>query len=58
MNYSCIDPDRAILHFERAMRLSPRDSELGIRLSGIAMAHLIAGLPAEALLAAPVCAEN
>jgi len=43
MNYACVDPDRAISHFERAMRLSPRDPEISIMLSGIAMAHLIAG---------------
>jgi adenylate cyclase len=43
MNYACVDPDRAILHFKRAMRLSPRDHEIGIMLNGIAIAHLIAG---------------
>jgi adenylate cyclase len=49
MNYACADPDSAILHFERAMRLSPRDPEISIMLSGIAMAHLIAGRADEAL---------
>jgi Flp pilus assembly protein TadD len=36
MVYACVEPDRAILHFERAMRLSPRDPEIGIMLNGIA----------------------
>jgi adenylate cyclase len=52
MVYACIEPDRAILHFERAMRLSPRDPETNIMLNGIALAHLVAGRPAQALLAA------
>jgi hypothetical protein len=33
MNYACVDPDRAISHFERAMRLSPRDPEISFVLS-------------------------
>jgi adenylate cyclase len=43
MNYACVDPNRAISHFERAIRLSPRDPEISFMLSGIALAHLIAG---------------
>jgi adenylate cyclase len=43
MNYACLAPDRAISNFERAMRLSPRDHETSYFLSGIAMAHVIAG---------------
>jgi adenylate cyclase len=50
MNYACVDPDRAISHFERAMRLSPRDPEISFMLSGIAMAHLIAGRDKDSLL--------
>jgi len=50
MNYACVDPDRAISHFERAMRLSPRDPEISFMLSGIAMAHLIAERNADSLL--------
>ena len=41
--YACADLDRAIEHFERAFRLSPRDPEMSQMLSGIALAHLIAG---------------
>jgi TolB-like protein/class 3 adenylate cyclase len=52
MVYACVEPDRAILHFERAMRLSPRDPEIGIMLTGIALAHLIAERPTQALSAA------
>jgi TolB-like protein/class 3 adenylate cyclase/Tfp pilus assembly protein PilF len=50
MNYACVEPDSAILHFERAIRLSPRDPEIGLVLGGIAMAHLIAGRYADSLL--------
>jgi adenylate cyclase len=50
MNYACLDPDIAILNFERAMRLSPRDPEISFMLSGIAMAHLIADRNDESLL--------
>jgi adenylate cyclase len=52
MVYACVEPDRAILHYERAMRLSPRDPEIGIMLNGIAMAHLIAERTVQALSAA------
>ena len=52
MNYACVDPDRAISSFERAVRLSPRDHELAIMLSGIANANLIAGRDEAALSAA------
>jgi adenylate cyclase len=43
MIYACVDPDRAISHFERAMRLSPCDPEISFMLSGIAGCHFIAG---------------
>jgi adenylate cyclase len=49
LNFSCLDPDRAILNFERAMRLSPRDPQVSFMLSGIAIAHLIADRNEEAL---------
>jgi len=49
MNYACAEPDNTILHFERAMRLSPRDPEISFMLGGIAMAHLIAGRNADSL---------
>ena len=37
------EPDNAIVHFERAMRLSPLDPELYRMQAGIAVAHLFAG---------------
>jgi adenylate cyclase len=43
MIYACVNPDRAISHFERAMRLSPCDPEISFMLSGIAACHFIAG---------------
>ncbi len=43
MIYACVDPDRAISHFERAMRLSPCDPEISFMLSGIAGCHFTAG---------------
>jgi adenylate cyclase len=49
MNYACVKPDITISHFERAIRLSPRDPEVALMLGGIAMAHLIAGRGADAL---------
>ncbi|WP_426409716.1 adenylate/guanylate cyclase domain-containing protein [Bradyrhizobium ganzhouense] len=52
MNYACVDPDRAILSFERAMRLSPRDHEVALMLSGMANANLIADRDEAALSAA------
>jgi hypothetical protein len=58
-NYACVDPDRAISSFERAMRLSPREHETALMLSGIANANLIAGRDEAALSAAQraVCTE-
>ena len=50
LNFACLDPDRAILNFERAIRLSPRDPQVSFMLSGIALAHLIAGRNDESLL--------
>ena len=46
--YACVEPDQAIAHFERAIRLSPRDPEMVQMLNGIALAHLIAGRNEEA----------
>ncbi|MFC7738481.1 winged helix-turn-helix domain-containing protein [Roseomonas sp. GCM10028921] len=46
-NYAC-QPNTAIRLFERAMRLSPLDPEMAYMLSGIGLAHLIAGRPEEA----------
>ena len=37
------EPDGAIEHFERAMRLSPLDPEMYRMQAGMAMAHLFAG---------------
>jgi TolB-like protein/Tfp pilus assembly protein PilF len=34
-----VDPEPAVGYFERAMRLSPLDPEIGFMLAGIAMAH-------------------
>jgi len=48
--YACIEFDHAIAHFERAIRLSPRDPEMAQMLSGIALAHLIGGHDEEALV--------
>jgi adenylate cyclase len=53
MNYACVNPDRAISSFERAMRPSPRDHETALMLSGIATANLIAGRDEAPLSAAP-----
>jgi adenylate cyclase len=47
--YACTDTERAIAHFERAMRLSPRDPEMASMLTGISFAHLIAGHNEKAL---------
>ena len=41
--YACTDTERAIAHFERAMRLSPRDPRMASMLTGISFAHLISG---------------
>ena len=47
--YACTDTERAIAHFERSIRLSPRDPEMTSTLTGIAFAHLIAGHNEQAL---------
>ena len=47
--YACIDTERAIAHFERSIRLSPRDPEMALTLTGIAFAHLIEGHNEQAL---------
>jgi tetratricopeptide (TPR) repeat protein len=49
-NYACVEPDQAIAHFERAIRLSPRAPEFSGMLNGIAFAHLIAGRNEQALI--------
>jgi adenylate cyclase len=41
--YACTDAEGAIAHFERAMRLSPRDPRMASMLTGISFAHLISG---------------
>ncbi len=47
--YACTDTERAIAHFERSIRLSPRDPAMASTLTGIAFAHLIAGHNEKAL---------
>jgi adenylate cyclase len=47
--YACTDTERAIAHFERAMRLSPRDPRMASMLTGISFAHLISGYYEKAL---------
>jgi adenylate cyclase len=47
--YACSDLDGAIEHFERAIRLSPRDPGMPGMLTGIAFAHLTAGHREQAL---------
>src|SRR5215203_1955216 len=47
--YACTQTARAIAHFERSIRLSPRDPEMASTLTGIAFAHLIAGHNEQAL---------
>jgi len=47
--YACTDTERAIAHFERSIRLSPRDPEMTSTLTGIGFAHLIAGHNEQAL---------
>jgi TolB-like protein len=41
--FHCGHPEQAIDFFQRAMRLSPLDSEVGWMLAGLAGAHLMAG---------------
>jgi adenylate cyclase len=43
------DPEPAIGYLERAMRLSPLDPEIGLMLSGLGIAQLLAGRSAQAL---------
>jgi adenylate cyclase len=43
------DTTTAIEHFQRAMRLSPLDPEMGYVLSGLSFAHMVAGRFEEAL---------
>jgi adenylate cyclase len=47
--YARRDTEQAIAHFERSIRLSPRDPEMASTLTGIAFAHLIAGHNEQAL---------
>jgi adenylate cyclase len=46
---ACVAPDKAIEQFKRAVRLSPRDPDMGYYLSGLAFLNLIGGHDAEAL---------
>jgi adenylate cyclase len=43
------DPEPAVDHFHRAMRLSPLDPEIGYMLTGLGTAHMLAGRSAQAL---------
>ena len=45
----CREPERALEMFERARRLSPRDSSMFLWLPGGAIAHLLAGRPEQAI---------
>lgn len=45
----CRNPQRALEMFARARRLSPRDPSMFLWLPGGAIAHLLAGRPAEAI---------
>jgi adenylate cyclase len=56
--FACIEPDQAIAHFQRAMRLSPRDPEMKMMLNGIGLAHLISGRNEEALIFAQACVDE
>jgi adenylate cyclase len=56
--YACTDTERAIAHFERSIRLSPRDPEMASTLTGIALAHLIAGHNEQALAFAQQCIDE
>jgi adenylate cyclase len=56
--YVGVEPDQAIAHFQRAIRLSPRDPEMGLMLNGIALAHLIAGRSDQALIFAQRCIDQ
>jgi adenylate cyclase len=47
--YACRDTERAIAHFERSIRLNPRDPDMSHTLIGIAFAHLIEGHNEKAL---------
>ncbi len=45
----CREPERALEMFERARRLSPRDSSMFLWLPGGAIAHLLVGRPEQAI---------
>lgn len=45
----CREPERALEMFERARRLSPRDSSMFLWLPGGAIAHLLTGRPEQAI---------
>ncbi len=47
--FNCVDPDRSIDQFTRAMRLSPRDPDTGRACAGLAFANLIAARDEEGL---------
>jgi adenylate cyclase len=52
------EPEKALSHFQRAIRLSPLDPEMGYTLSGMAFAHLMSGRSEEALKAASRAVEE
>lgn len=47
--FNCVDPDKSIEQFTRAMRLSPRDPDTGRACAGLAFANLIAARDEEGL---------
>ena len=47
--FNCLDPDKSIEQFTRAMRLSPRDPDTGRACAGLAFANLIAARDEEGL---------
>ena len=47
--FNCVDPDKSIEQFTRAMRLSPRDPDTGRACAGLAFANLIAARDDEGL---------
>ena len=47
--FNCVDPDKSIDQFTRAMRLSPRDPDTGRACAGLAFANLIAARDEEGL---------
>ncbi len=55
LGFACLwsgDVEQAIVSFQKAIRISPRDQETGYMLHGLATAHLIVGRNEEALATA------